>query len=139
MDDDNAEPVAAAAADYPGERLGLPEEGRGSVARIGRRLAALALDWGLALLISRVLLHGNEWVTLGVFAAFQAVFVSAFNAGPGHLALGLRVTRVDGAAVDPLRALGRAVLLSLAVPALIWDRDQRGLHDQFMGTVLRRA
>jgi hypothetical protein len=33
----------------------------------------------------------------------------------------------------------RAVLLSLAVPALIWDRDQRGMHDRFTGLVLRRV
>jgi hypothetical protein len=38
-----------------------------------------------------------------------------------------------------LRSAARAVLLSLAVPALIWDRDQRGLHDRFLGTVLLRV
>jgi uncharacterized RDD family membrane protein YckC len=125
--------------EYPGQRLGLPEQGHGSVARLGRRAAALALDWALALLLSRVVLHGDEWATLGVFALLQAIFVTAFNAGPGHLALGLRVTTVDGGSPGPLRAMGRAVLLSLAVPALIWDRDQRGLHDRYMGTVLRRV
>ena len=124
---------------YPGQRLGLPAEGRGSIAGFGRRMAALVLDWAIALLLSRVVLHGNEWSTLGIFALLQAVAVTAFNAGLGHLALGMRVTRVDGSSAGPLRAVGRAVLLSLAVPALIWDRDQRGLHDRFMGTVLRRV
>ncbi|WP_426561028.1 RDD family protein [Angustibacter sp. McL0619] len=125
--------------EYPGQRLGLPAEGRGSVAAFGRRVGALVLDWGLALLVSRVMLHGNEWTTLGVFALLQAVCVTAFNGGPGHLALGMRVTSVDGRSPGPLRAVGRAVLLSVAIPALVWDRDQRGLHDRLMGTVLRRV
>jgi hypothetical protein len=30
------------------------------------------------------------------------------------------------------------VLLCLSVPALIWDRDQRGLHDKAAKTVLVR-
>ena len=38
----------------------------------------------------------------------------------------------------PWRPLVRTVLLCLAIPALIWDRDQRGLHDRGAGTVLVR-
>jgi hypothetical protein len=30
--------------DYPGQRLGLPESGPGSIARFGRRIAALMID-----------------------------------------------------------------------------------------------
>jgi len=125
-------------------------DGRGSIGRYDATDVALLaarvntyrhIDrrGALALLISRGLLHGNEWATLGVFALGQTVFVAALNGGLGHLALGMRVTRLDGTAAGPARALGRAVLLSLAVPALIWDRDQRGLHDRFMDTVLRRV
>ncbi len=135
-------PVAATSAegDYPGRRLGLPQAGPGSVARFGRRLVALSLDWALAMLVSRGLLRGQEWSTLAVFAVVQLAFVGTLGGSPGHLALGLRVVRVaDGAAAGPLRAIARAVLLSLAVPALVWDRDQRGLHDRFIGTVLRRV
>ncbi|MCU1514874.1 MAG: hypothetical protein JWO10_1964, partial [Microbacteriaceae bacterium] len=32
----------------------------------------------------------------------------------------------------------RTVLLSLVIPAVIWDLDQRGLHDKAAGTVLVR-
>ena len=63
------------------------------MARFGRRLGALLLDWGLRAAVSRGLLHGNEWTTLGIFALLQALVVAAFNGGPGHLALGMRVTR----------------------------------------------
>jgi len=32
----------------------------------------------------------------------------------------------------------RTVLLCLFIPAVIWDRDQRGMHDRLAGTVLVR-
>lgn len=127
------------ADDYPGRRLGLPQSGPGSVARFGRRLLALCVDWALSLLIARALLHAGEWGTLGVFAVANAVLVAAAGQTIGHRLMGLRLTRLDGGAPGVRRSLGRAGLLALAVPALIWDRDQRGLHDRFMQTVLRRT
>lgn len=42
---------------------------------------------------------------------------------------------LDTGRVNPLRTLLRTVLLFLALPALIWDRDGRGLHDRVAGTV----
>ena len=126
------------ADDYPGRRLGLPQTGQGSVARFGRRLLALCIDWALSLLIARGLAGGNEWATLGIFTLENVLLVGTAGQTIGHRLLGLHLVRLDGAAPGVLRALGRAVLLSLAVPALIWDRDQRGLHDRFMGTVLLR-
>ena len=53
---------------------------------------------------------------------------------------GLRLIRVDRAvAVDPVRILVRTVLLFLLVPALVFDRDGRGLHDRFSDTAVVRA
>ena len=43
---------AAAENSYPGERLGLPSAGSGSIARPGRRIAALAIDWACAVIVS---------------------------------------------------------------------------------------
>ena len=37
---------------YPGERLGVPESGPGSIGRLGRRVGALFVDYGAAYLIS---------------------------------------------------------------------------------------
>lgn len=124
--------------DYPGRRLGLPESGPGSVARFGRRAVAIAVDWALALLVARAFFAADQWATLGVFALAQAAFVGTLGASIGHLLAGLRVVRLDGGPAGPLRALARAALLAMAVPPLVWDRDQRGLHDRFVGTVLRR-
>jgi uncharacterized RDD family membrane protein YckC len=129
--------------DYPGRRLGLPQTGPGSVARFGRRLVAVCIDWALCLLIARALLSGTdgrtEWATLAVFTVENLLLVSTAGQTFGHRIMGIRLTRLDGGAPGLARSAGRAVLLSLAVPALIWDRDQRGLHDRFLGTVLRRT
>jgi uncharacterized RDD family membrane protein YckC len=136
--------VTREAGDYPGRRLGLPEQGPGSVARFGRRLVALCVDWLLALLVARVVLRVDtwnelQWAALGVFAVYNAVLLGLLGSSVGHRLLGLRLVRLDGGDPGLLRGAARAVLLSLAVPALIWDRDQRGLHDRFAGTVLRRV
>jgi len=48
--------------------------------------------------------------------------------------------RVDRpTAVNPGQAIVRTLLLFLLVPAVIWDRDGRGLHDRASGTAVVRA
>lgn len=44
---------------YPGERLGLPESGPRSVARVGRRIIALALDWTMSGVLVSLLMGAN--------------------------------------------------------------------------------
>ncbi|PWI18816.1 RDD family protein [Streptomyces sp. Act143] len=126
---------------YRGQQLGLPEEGPGSVARPGRRLGALAVDWGMSILIaSQLITQGYEtpttsnWALL-VFFAMSVLTVGTIGFTPGKRIFGLRVVEVGTGQVKPLRALLRCVLLCLAVPALIWDRDGRGLHDRLARTV----
>ncbi|MET7607486.1 RDD family protein [Streptomyces avermitilis] len=125
---------------YRGEQLGLPEEGPGSIARPGRRLGALAVDWGLCLLIAYGLLtHGynrttGNWALL-VFLGLGFLTVGTVGFTPGKRLLGLRVVAEGTGRVHPLRAVVRTVLLCLAIPALIWDRDGRGLHDRLARTV----
>jgi len=123
---------------WPGKRIGRPEHGVGSVARFGRRLVAVVVDWVLALLVSNAFLDGNPWGTLAVFGAAQVVLVGTLGFSIGHGLLGLRVERLDTGWAGPRRAALRTLLLCLAVPAVVWDRDQRGLHDRAAGTVLVR-
>ena len=125
---------------YRGEQLGLPEHGPGSIARPGRRLGALAVDWGLCLLIAYGLITGSYEEAAQVWAPiilFGLIVLTVGSVGftPGKRLLGLRVVALDTGRVNPLRALLRTVLLFLAVPALIWDRDGRGLHDRLARTV----
>ncbi|MER5751234.1 RDD family protein [Streptomyces sp. NPDC002088] len=125
---------------YRGEQLGLPEEGPGSIARPGRRLGALAVDWGLCLLIAYGLItdgydqRTGNWALL-VFFALGVLTLGTVGCTPGKRLFGLRVVALETGTVKPLRALLRTVLLCLAIPALIWDRDGRGLHDRLARTV----
>ncbi|MGW5210013.1 RDD family protein [Streptomyces sp. NPDC004051] len=132
---------AGADLGYRGQQLGLPEDGPGSLARPGRRLGALAVDWGLcALVASGLITDGfngqttSNW-TLLVFFVLSVLTVGTVGFTPGKRLFGLRVVAVDSGRVQPLRGLIRSALLCLAIPALIWDRDGRGLHDRLARTV----
>jgi uncharacterized RDD family membrane protein YckC len=128
---------------YPGERLGLPRDGHRSVARFGRRIAALFVDWMIANVIA--LLAGpyastaQSWSALVVFAIMQMLFIPTIGGSIGHRVLGLRVVPLGGGWVGAWRPVIRTVLLVVVIPAVIWDSDQRGLHDRAAGTVLIRV
>ena len=124
---------------YPGERLGLPETGTGSIARPGRRIAALAIDWACAVVISIAFFSYDALATTAVFAIVQILFLPTLGGSPGHRLLGLRLQLVGGGWVGLWRPIVRTVLLCLVIPAVIWDADQRGLHDKAAGTVLVRG
>jgi uncharacterized RDD family membrane protein YckC len=128
---------------YKGERLGLPESGPGSVAPLGRRVLALIIDWFACLLVARLLFSGNDQdvslATLVIFAIMTIVLLSFGGASFGHRIMGLRVVSTNGGAVSIPRAILRTLLLCLVVPAVVWDRDQRGVHDQVANSVVVRV
>ncbi|PZE29838.1 MULTISPECIES: RDD family protein [unclassified Curtobacterium] len=136
---------AASSDTWPGKDLGLPAEGSRSVARLGRRIAALAIDGVLADLVA-VALHvypsgrdvAEGWWVLGIFAVLQIVFIAVLSGSFGHLCVGLRVVPVRPGYIGVVRPVVRTVLLCIVIPAFIFDRDQRGLHDRIPGTVLVR-
>lgn len=125
---------------YRGEGLGLPESGPGSIAPLGRRLGALLIDWGLCVLVSYALLSGGKAQAAGnwalvVFFVVSVVFVGTVGCTPGKLLLKLRVISEKGGRLGLPRVVLRAVLLLLVIPAVVWDRDTRGLHDRLSGSV----
>ncbi len=137
-------------SDYPGERLGMPISGPGSIARPGRRIAALVIDYFAATIIAIGFLGYDplelpaeagwrQFAPMMVFALLQIVFLPTANGSPGHRMLGMRVLRLDGAWVGLWRPIVRTLLLVFVIPAVIWDADQRGLHDKLAGTVLIRG
>jgi uncharacterized RDD family membrane protein YckC len=126
-----------------GVRLGLPESGSGSVAPIGRRVLALLVDWLIA--GGLVIVTGGRttdrlygWIVLAVFAVITWGALSLTGRTPGHRLLRLHLVDLSGRRFQPARVLLRQLLVCLAVPALIWDADGRGLHDKAAGTVLVR-
>jgi uncharacterized RDD family membrane protein YckC len=123
---------------WAGERLGLPESGPGSLAKLGRRVLAIGVDWSLALLVSQGFAGGDSTVTLAVFAVVQLLLVATLGYSVGHRILGLQVRRLDGQYVGFGRSFIRVFLIMLVIPATIWDGDNRGLQDKAAGTVLVR-
>lgn len=128
---------------YPGNRLGMPEEGPGSVPGVGRRLGALLLDWLLASAIAYGLLgqstqEGSSTALL-VFAAMAAVLLSLFGTTLGKRVAGVGIAATGERSFPwPVSMLIRTALLCLVIPAVVYDRDQRGLHDRAAGTVSKR-
>jgi uncharacterized RDD family membrane protein YckC len=129
--------------------LGLPSTGPGSLAPMARRLLALGVDWFGSLAVSgllfpedgatRGILAGDRLATLGIFAISSAVLVGLLGHTIGHRLAGLRVMRLrDGRVPGPVAGAVRSALLLLVVPAVVWDRDGRGLHDVAAGTVIVR-
>jgi uncharacterized RDD family membrane protein YckC len=125
---------------YRGKRLGLPEEGPGSIAPLGRRFGALFIDWTLCGLIGYGLFargdfpSANNW-TLLIFLVLSVLTVGTVGCTPGKRLLGLRVISVSGTRLPFPYAVLRSVLLVLLIPALVWDRDSRGLHDRLARAV----
>ena len=132
-------------SDYPGRRLGMPPNGPGSLGRFGRRLVAILIDWLLCQLIAYAFTgsgfgqgQSGSWWPLLIFAVENVVLLSTLGSTFGQRLLGLRLLSLDGGRATIVQVLVRTVLLCLAIPALIWDRDQRGLHDKAARTVLVR-
>jgi uncharacterized RDD family membrane protein YckC len=79
-------------------------------------------------------------VPLLVFFVENVLLLSTLRSTFGMRLVGLRVDRVGTTEpASPLRIALRSLLLCLVIPATIWDRDGRGLHDKAAGTVVVRA
>ena len=134
--------------DFPGQQLGLPKDGPGSVATFGRRLVALFIDWFVALALASIFVGGEVWTGEGAglwaplvaLAVYLTLLDGLLGYSIGRRIMSLAVIRIDGRRpVGIPRALLRSVLLCLAIPALVNNPDRRGLHDLAAGTVVVRA
>jgi uncharacterized RDD family membrane protein YckC len=131
-----------------GSGLGLPPEGPGSLASPGVRLVAFVVDSIVANLLAGLpylfgVTYGTGERGYAVYAAFllqEFVLVSVTGASIGKHLCGIRVVRAsDGGRLAWTWVLARTVLLGLLVPAVIWDRDGRGLHDRAAGALTVRV
>jgi len=139
---------------YRGERLGLPESGQASLASSGPRLGALVVDAVASTLIAGLFLaaihHGRHedlasrlpgsWSLIPLFVDYVFGMLLAGQT-LGMRLFGIRIIRVDDQRqpVNPWRAVVRTVLLFLFIPALVWDKDGRGLHDRYSDTAVVRS
>jgi uncharacterized RDD family membrane protein YckC len=136
--------------DYPGKRFGLPKDGAGSVAPLGRRLVALIVDWLLCFLIAASIVRHNvftvtdphyeeaQWLALLLFAVEVYLLTAISGLTVGKRLLGLRTIRTNGAVPGFKWAALRTLLLLVVIPACLSDRDLRGLHDRAADTIVVR-
>ncbi|HET6561445.1 MAG TPA: RDD family protein [Marmoricola sp.] len=128
--------TASGEQEYAGQRLGLPAEGTGSVASWGRRIAALFIDWLACMLVAQVFVDNTDgFVTMAIFLGEVTVFTALAGGSFAQLALRIAVIRLDGKRVNLLHALVRTVLICLVIPPVVFNRDNRGLHDLAVGTI----
>src|SRR5699024_9567725 len=73
-----------------------------------------------------------------LFALENFLLVGTLGYSVGHRIFGIEVRRLDGHVPGLLKSLIRALLVVLVIPAVIFDRDNRGLHDLAAGTVILR-
>ena len=134
---------------WRGRRLGFPPEGPGSIATSGSRAAAFLLDIVAGALIGALIVAflsepTDDQRAIAANAGFAVqvlVLVSLTGQSLGKKALGLRVVRLAAPDEAPgfLATAIRTALLVLIVPAVIVDRDGRGLHDRAAGTAVVRT
>ncbi|MCP1675774.1 putative RDD family membrane protein YckC [Natronocella acetinitrilica] len=150
-------------AEELGHFTGLPT-GAAGYGGFWRRVAAALMDSVVLfvplMLIESTLLAGNAdpatatrwttWDTLTLLASWlywAGFHSSAYQATPGKLVMGLRVTDLQGQRISFLRATGRhlaeflsAVLFLIGYIMVAFTRRKQGLHDLIAGTlVVRKA
>jgi uncharacterized RDD family membrane protein YckC len=133
------------AGDPPGVRLGFPAQGPGSMASTGSRVGAFIVDAIVANLLAgvpylfgaRYTLDSRNIAVYGAFLLVELIFDSVYGQTLGKRLFNIRVIRVDGDGLASFRwILLRTALLATLIPAVVWDRDRRGLHDKASGTVV---
>jgi uncharacterized RDD family membrane protein YckC len=116
-----------------------PNEPQWGPAPLSRRFGGLMIDWLLCLLASGLFANPRlqPWAPVAVLVAEYTFFVGFFGQTPGMFVVRIRCVRYpDGGPLGVARAFVRGLLLALLVPALIMDRDQRGLHDRAVGSIM---
>ena len=110
--------VAVADESYPGQRLGLPAKGHGSLASWGARILALIIDWavctGVAVaLFGTGVVTGRGWrafMTLATFFVESTLLCWLAGGSFGQLICRIAVVRLDRQPIGhrPRRAAGGA-------------------------------
>lgn len=136
--------AASDAEQYPGETLGLPETGRGSLASWRARVAALIIDWAASMALA-VIFFGTgvlnqsgwrSWMILAVFFVQSSVLTGLAGGSFGQIIARIGVTRVDGRPIGIARAIARQAMICLVLPTIVIGAERRALNDLALGTVV---
>lgn len=131
---------------YPGQSLGLPETGRGSLASWRARFAGLLLDWGASMIVAvfafgvGVLRDGGwrAWMILAVFFVQKAVLTALAGGSFGQILARIQVVRLEGGPLGWWRSIVRTAMVCLVLPAVVIGAERRGLDDLVLATVVVR-
>jgi len=107
-------------------------------ASMGRRLAALMIDWVVATFTTGLLFPifasslAPSLTRLVIFVLEVGLMTALTGASIGQRILGVRVvTYPEQYFLIPSKAFLRTLLIALVIPALVIDSESRGLHDRF--------
>ena len=136
--------VAVADESYPGQQLGLPAQGHGSLATWGARVGALIIDWAVSMGVAVALfgmgvVSGGGWrvfMTLATFFVESRPLCWLVGGSLGQLLCRIAVVRLDRQPLGIARAVLRAALICLALPAVIIGPNRRSLADLAAGTIV---
>ena len=129
---------------YPGESLGLPETGRGSLAGWWPRIGAMVGDWAASMVVA-VALFGSEvvnesgWQSFMILAVYfvEASLLTTLTGGSfGQLIARIGVVRIDGGPLGLWRPLLRTALKCLVIPHIVVGAERRPLTDMMLGTAV---
>jgi uncharacterized RDD family membrane protein YckC len=121
----------------------LPPTGPGSAGGLGRRSAALIIDWTACLAVASLLSGGlandrARSLTMVIFFLEVTLFTWLLGASFGQRILRLVVAPVARPRLTLLRSAVRTALLCLVIPAVVMQPDGRGLHDLAAGSIVIR-
>lgn len=106
------------------------------------RILALVIDWLACLGVTVLVLGPEGWssnqfsslYTLLLYVLENTLFTALVGGSFGQLATRLRVVRLDGGRLNPVKALLRSAMIALVIPPLVFRPDGRGLHDMAVGS-----
>jgi hypothetical protein len=117
---------------------------------LGRRLAAITIDWLASYAIAFSFfagggnysqrIEGTRFTTAMIFIAEYAILIALTGASFGHRLLRLKVVDFNHGGMPSVRqVLIRTGLMALVITAITYDEDGRGIHERFSQTKLERA
>lgn len=129
---------------YPGQSLGLPETGRGSLARWWPRIGAMVGDWASSMVLAVAIFGtdvvvGDDWRAFMILVVYfvEGSLLTALTGGSfGQLIAGVGVVRVDGDKLGLWRPLVRTLLKCMVIPHVVVGAERRPLTDLILGTVV---
>ena len=115
-------------------------------AGLGRRFLAITIDWAIASLTAALFAPplsnelGPTLLRLGIFVCEIAILTALTGASIGQRLFGLRVVSWPNQGyLAPIQVLMRSVLIALVIPAVVYDKEGRGLHDRLASSVVVRV